>query len=725
MKKYILLNIMIMCFGGLVMAQQPERQNFSEQDLYEMDLEDLMNLVIRSASDKEESIFAAPVSSFSITRDQIEKAGASSIAEALRLCPEVIVRETSNGNYDIHLRGFDNLARFTGSQDQINLLTLVMVDNRPVFNYNQGGTFFESIPVDLVDVERIEVVKGPSSPLFGPNAVTGVINIITRRNEKDFQVSTKLETGSAGSTNAGLWLSKKLNPASAALTVSGNWKKYMRTDDLDYVYDYNTYSNQLDTFAIRPLFYGSSDVSIKKYAINGAYDYEKNGLNIRISAGGNFSDTYKSYLNNDFSALSPTGSRSWYGNGEVIYKNLKAHFSVVDGYDNVLKETSMLNSEYDYTNYNLVLDYDVNIGSKVSISPTFNYQSATYDDQKYIIENNKDGFFKGSKNITSYALSFRVDYSPIESLRLIGALRGDKFNLPDDVYLSYQFAATYQPNNKVMFRAVHSRSNSGAFLGNIYLDANVTTVYQEEALPFPIEIISIVEGNPEIKLTTVDLFELGGRMKFGENMSIDLTLFSQKLNNLNSLVQMGSDTTYNPVIPILPQTITSYTKYQALPLEAVQKGVTLSIIYSPIKEFQFSPFITLQETQVKNQPYYLTTMPVPGNIYDNKEGTHESTPSFYGGFNANILPMDKLNINLNAYFFGKHKLYHQKEVYPQMNDNGEIEGKILMNTKVAYRVSRNIKAYVAVKNILNDDSREHYGTDRMGRLFRIGINYNY
>ena len=49
----------------------------------------------------------------------------------------------------------------------------------PVFNYSHGGTLWESLPVSFEDVDRIEVVRGPSSALYGPNAVSGVINIIT------------------------------------------------------------------------------------------------------------------------------------------------------------------------------------------------------------------------------------------------------------------------------------------------------------------------------------------------------------------------------------------------------------------------------------------------------------------------------------------------------------------------------------------------------------------
>ena len=142
-----------------------------EIDYYALSLEELMNIPIESASKKEETLFDAPLSSYTITRSDIDKAGATSIVEALRLSPGILVREQTNGVYDVHIRGFDNILGTSEVYTKSNLATLVMIDNRPVFNHNLGGTVWEALPVDIGDVERIEIVRGPSAPLFGPNAV--------------------------------------------------------------------------------------------------------------------------------------------------------------------------------------------------------------------------------------------------------------------------------------------------------------------------------------------------------------------------------------------------------------------------------------------------------------------------------------------------------------------------------------------------------------------------
>src|SRR6186713_3388411 len=97
-----------------------QEQVNTQEDLYDLSLEELMNVPIVSASKKDETLFDAPLSSYTITRSDIDKAGSTSIMEALRLAPGVIVREQANGVYDIHIRGFDNILRTNETNTKTN-----------------------------------------------------------------------------------------------------------------------------------------------------------------------------------------------------------------------------------------------------------------------------------------------------------------------------------------------------------------------------------------------------------------------------------------------------------------------------------------------------------------------------------------------------------------------------------------------------------------------------
>ena len=84
-------------------------QQLSAEDVARMSFDELLGQTIYSASKTEQSVFEAPLSATVLTRDEILRAGSTSIPEALRLVPGIIVREQTNGNYDVHVRGFDYL----------------------------------------------------------------------------------------------------------------------------------------------------------------------------------------------------------------------------------------------------------------------------------------------------------------------------------------------------------------------------------------------------------------------------------------------------------------------------------------------------------------------------------------------------------------------------------------------------------------------------------------
>src|SRR5687768_3978531 len=94
-----------------------------------LSLKDLLDIKIVSVSKKSESLFDAPLSASVVTREQIQRAGCTSIMEALRLVPGMIVREQTNGNYDVQMRGV-----YTSPNPQFDgnsVTTLVMIDGRP------------------------------------------------------------------------------------------------------------------------------------------------------------------------------------------------------------------------------------------------------------------------------------------------------------------------------------------------------------------------------------------------------------------------------------------------------------------------------------------------------------------------------------------------------------------------------------------------------------------
>jgi iron complex outermembrane recepter protein len=141
-------------------------------DLADLSLEQLANIEVTSVSRRAERLSDAPASIYVITNDDIRRSGVTSLAEALRLAPNLQVARVNASSYAISARGFNN---------SIGNKLLVLVDGRTVYTPLFSGVFWDAQDVMLEDIDRIEVISGPGGTLWGANAMNGVINIITRQ----------------------------------------------------------------------------------------------------------------------------------------------------------------------------------------------------------------------------------------------------------------------------------------------------------------------------------------------------------------------------------------------------------------------------------------------------------------------------------------------------------------------------------------------------------------
>lgn len=158
-------------------------------------LEQLGNIKVTTASKEPESVFNTPAAIYVITQEDIQRSGATTIPDVLRLAPGVEVAQADSHTWSVGIRGFgSNLTRNV----------LVLIDGRTVYTTLLAGTYWEVQNVMLDDVDRIEIIRGPGGTIWGPNAVNGVINIITKSTKETHGVMVSARGGDTeqGSLNA-------------------------------------------------------------------------------------------------------------------------------------------------------------------------------------------------------------------------------------------------------------------------------------------------------------------------------------------------------------------------------------------------------------------------------------------------------------------------------------------------------------------------------------------
>ena len=170
----------------------------------------LEEVVVTATRDAEE-IRKVPANVTVITQEEIAQSNAENVVDLLKDQVDVVVRDYyGNGKTaSVDIRGFGETA---------NLNVLVLVDGRRVNDIDLSGVDWSQIPID--QVERIEILRGSGSVLYGDNATGGVINIITKRPSKPFSVHAEAVGGSYGYYRGAASVGGTWGPLSAILNAS-------------------------------------------------------------------------------------------------------------------------------------------------------------------------------------------------------------------------------------------------------------------------------------------------------------------------------------------------------------------------------------------------------------------------------------------------------------------------------------------------------------------------
>lgn len=176
----------------------------ADLELADLSLERLMEVRIEKvigASKFEQKVTQAPASVTVVTGDEIARMGHRTVADVLRSVRGLYLSYDGNYSY-LGSRGFLRPGDY-------NSRTLVLIDGHAM-NDNLFGSagFGREYTVATGDIDRVEVIRGPSSSIYGSSAFFGVVNIITHRGRQLNGWGVSAETGSYGASEAGLSFGK-------------------------------------------------------------------------------------------------------------------------------------------------------------------------------------------------------------------------------------------------------------------------------------------------------------------------------------------------------------------------------------------------------------------------------------------------------------------------------------------------------------------------------------
>lgn len=738
----------------------------SVDELFEL----IMNKNVSSASKKEEDSFKSPLSSSVITKEEMRTYGVTSIEEAFRLIPGVIVREKTNGEYDVHLRGLDNIPDGHMFLYTENTNTLLMINSRPVFNYCQGAPMWETLPVSIEDVSRIEVVRGPSGALYGSNAITGVINIITEKATSDSKlISGSISSGSQNTYIGDVAIRKAFNNKWAA-SLSGNFQSRQRNRDELYlmpnadIYDpldaTKDFSNGawLDKSAIGKLMIhtslGDHPLIEPETPMESAFpDPSKARRNIGVNGSVSYSPSTDIYFDltggyqNSFANTTPVGDDYFSYNGrqsKTMYvdltssiKDIKAQLNYMDGCQNFNYGTPSFKIRNQQFNGNV--EYDWQLLENLNIRPGFNYQwtrvgDDDYNDYWYTDEegNTKQlsSYLNGNADLSMFAVSLRGDYTAFEKLRIIAALRAEKLDIPNKWYPSWQFAATYAINDNNTVRAVYSRANRSSIITN----TSSNYKWERTQLGWPNTITFL--GNEDADVMSCDNIEIGYRLRPSKNILIDAEAFYSMSSDYGALMSVNTKLTssqeslmkaISTLLPIMgtatPDQLIgmafpyinadSKIQYNNLPYDVKQMGASVNIDWIISKKLIAKFHGSIQKTTIDNYYQYSQSNAIASqltNSLGNLVGVTTELAVNVGKYGQSYLGDAMHYADINAY----------KPIFDAMSPEEQAATLEALNTKgnEAY----NPAMYYAVKYDVRLDKNGVYSTGNSEYVAPASVN---
>ena len=658
----------------------------------------LEEVMVTTATKTEKNIEGVSASVIVITEEEIQKTGASTLDKILEKVPSINAQygrfphPSASSKASISLRGM-------GANG-----TLILVDGKRLSGETESP--YEMTRITASMIERIEIVKGSMSTLYGSDAIGGVINIITKKIDKN--VSTlDLKYGSNGDGDA---VNKNVNFTNRGSVDKLRYKINTSIDDTTPYKVNKSYTQQ----AINP----SSGADLNGNSldnISGNYDVtykdEATVKTIGTRLEYDFSDNFTAGL--DLSYFTEDREGQYLGNASATSgglitntpvnsedKNRRIDISSDFKYlinDDLSMNTKVYRSYYKKRNYTDPLTFDGATNTKFSANVTIDtlesdltyilndsniittgleYRKETRDSGAINPDASSSEFITKVVNYKSLFIQDEIEIS--DTLNAIVGTRYDNISNADNK-ITLQAGLVKEIAEDTSIRANYAQGYRTPDIAELY----VVSMYYKGAKRYGSEVINTIKTESyDLKPEQSQTFELSLSNKY-ENLSSVFTIFNNKVKDKIDLVSYNDSS--------------SSTKYYTSEnIDQVDiKGAEVSFDYDLNKDIDLGLNTTYLKTEDEST---------------GKELTY--TPDISASFSVNYKITNDLNTNLMLRYIG--------EQYSNSTNTEQTNNYTLVDLGAQYQINKNIEYYLGVDNIFNKEVDEEIGTN-VGSYYFTGL----
>lgn len=638
--------------------------------------------VIVVASRKKQSFNSVPASIEVITAKEIEELSITSFEQAFDQMNGLQVTRSSGSNVQtVSIRGASEVAG-----GGIGNRVLLLIDGRPAISPESGGALWNLIP--LTSVERIEVVKGAYSSLFGSSAMGGVVNVITTQPKDKNRTTLSMQYGFYDKPAARYEYDVFNDFYQTSLSRSG------KSGRLSYIFDAgwkSTNGHREKTAFDQGNLYGKFKYTFsgnRSIQLSGNYNAIKNDTPATwfspfqaYSVAPHRKDDFqeRKELNTDLFYEAVVNKNIKYNSRFYYYQN-NSDYSFNDDPDN---DTTNVN-----TGTSQIIDESSVLSKRIGNVTQIDWYS---NDNHYIIagvdthydyvNGIPDTVLYGEHNAFNIGFFAQDEIHISEKLQLTAGLRYDNYRIVDafdESNLSPKIALLYKQTNKLSFRALFAQAYRTPSMAERYIKFE-----QGGGLRFL--------PNPDLQSEKLNTsLEIGTKWQATERLQFNIAAFYNRYNNLISYQQISN--------------FGELLTYKVINLKkALMQGV----------EFEFG-YKNQHGSNVQFGYTYLDARDISeGRLNDNL--AYKVKHSLH--FSLNQSHKDwVLNINGNY-----RSAIKEVFIYP----GSEPDAYFVINGRLSYQFNKNHSAFVSIKNI-GDTQYEELERYRMaGRSYTFGVRFNW
>ncbi|NTW54305.1 MAG: TonB-dependent receptor [Chlorobaculum sp.] len=646
--------------------------------------------IVITATRTENLISKLPMTVEVITRQEIEESGSLNLADVLAEAEDVNALEPVNGRLGVaKLRGLDSS------------LTLVLIDDYRLQSGFQGYSDLREIPAGMI--ERIEIVRGSGSALYGSDAVGGVINVITRKPTKDLHGGLSLSGGERRYGEAGTVETDGCLSGSAGklgFAVAGtyyNRNRYDR-DTSDLMTDGDdrriasgslalNYDLTPDVKLTGGIIYADNSLDGIRTQTSGDFDRWVDSDRLLVHAGAEIKTGEESNLslqvarsNYDWSSLMDNHdglpvitSTTASGTTTTTATSTTTRTKVAQDYDQFDAQWTGRFADH----HRLTAGVEYRTEEREDFSSTVTTKVVTKT-KAGVITSGPTTFVTTDSPLAShdahnFGLFAQDEFTGLKPLTIIAGLRYDDYS---------DFGSEFSPKVAALL-PIGSHLKLRASYGEGFRAPSIYELYTGSLMTKK----SIVQSNPNLEAETSKTFETGldysnGRFKAG------VTAFRNEVRNMISQVQIGLSGT------------TPINQYQNIS-KAMTRGIEINASLKFSSAFSISDRVSFLDSEDMNTQDALLYVPDVANVFriDYVNGLH--------GIKGNI------------------RLVSIGTQY--VSDTERIPGYTLVNCYLSKTVAKSTELFAGVDNLFNDDANAGYGNNEgagaMGTYYYGGLNF--